>query len=225
MVRLIQVSKHYPGGITALRELSLEIPDGAIRIVAGRSGAGKSTLLRLISLLERPSRGQIIVGGHNLTALRRRDIPLLRRAIGFVYQDHRLLRNATVFENVALPLVIAGWRPRDIRRRVEAALGKLDLAGKGRCYPVMLSGGEQQRVGIARAVVHRPRLLLADEPTGNLDPGLSLEILRLFELFSQTGMTVLIASHDLELIRKFKHEVILLEAGQRLGEPRAGTAS
>ena len=225
MVQLINVSKYYPGGITALRDLSLEIPRGAIRIVAGRSGAGKSTLLRLISGLERPSRGNVLVGQHNLATLRHRHIPLFRRAIGFVYQDHRLLQDATVFDNVALPLVIAGWNPRDLKRRVHAALARLELVAKEHCYPAMLSGGEQQRVGIARAVVHHPKLLLADEPTGNLDPGLALETLRLFERCSEAGMTVLIATHNLELIRKFKQEVIFLVAGRRLGTNQEGARS
>ena len=213
MIEFHDVTKRYPNGHEALRGISLRIESGAMAFLTGHSGAGKSTLLRLTTLLERATRGQVLVGGHNLNRMSRRRIPYFRRNIGVVFQNHRLLGDRTVFDNVALPLVIAGYRHQDIGRRVRAALGKLGLLGKERMYPVTLSGGEQQRVGIARAVVNKPRLLLADEPTGNLDPELSLEIMELFELFNQVGVTVLIASHDTNLIERLDYPVLTLEHG------------
>lgn len=221
MIRFSNVSKHYDGGVEALKNINLHIEAGAMAFVTGRSGAGKSTLLRLIALIERPSRGQLIVNNQNLERVRGRDVALFRRNIGFTFQDHRLLHDRTVFDNVALPLVIAGARHQEIVRRTRAALDKVGLLHKERAYPVTLSGGEQQRVGIARAVVHRPTLLLADEPTGNLDPLLALEIMQLFEQFNQVGVTVLIASHDLELIKRMRKRIITLRKG-RLLAPGSG---
>ena len=214
MIEFHNVSKRYRGGIEALRNVSTRIDAAEMVFLTGHSGAGKSTLLRLTTLMERATRGHIIIGGHNLSRIPARKIPLFRRHIGVVFQDHRLLRDRTVFDNVALPLVVAGHRHRDIGRRVRAALDKVDLLGKEKLFPVVLSGGEQQRVGIARAVVHKPPVLLADEPTGNLDPDLSREIMGLFAQFNQVGVTVLIATHDLELVHHFGNRVLALRNGQ-----------
>ncbi len=220
MIRFTRVFMSYPGGNEALHNINLHIEQGAMVYLTGRSGAGKSTLLRLIALIDRPSRGQIIVNGQNLERVRRRRIPLFRRSIGFVFQGHRLLQDRTVFDNVALPLVIAGYRHQQIRKRAEAALDKVGLLARMNRYPLSLSAGEQQRVGVARAVVHRPAVLLADEPTGNLDPALSWDIMRLFEQFNQVGVTVLIASHDLDMIKRLNKPIILLRDGRIL--TRAG---
>lgn len=216
MIRFNSVFMQYPGGTDALKNINIHIEQGAMAFITGRSGAGKSTLLRLISLIERHTRGQIIVNGKNLDKIRGNKVALFRRNIGFTFQDHRLLNDRTVFDNVALPLVIAGYRHREIRKRVQAALDKVSLLSKINSLPMTLSGGEQQRVGIARAVVHRPTLLLADEPTGNLDPMLSWEIMCLFEQFNQIGVTVLIASHDLDMIKRMKKRIITLREGRTL---------
>ncbi len=216
MIRFIDVYMRYAAGDDALKRINLHIERGAMVYVTGRSGAGKSTLLRLIALIERHSRGQIIVNEQNLERIAGRRIPFFRRSIGFVFQDHRLLGDRTVFDNVALPLVVAGYRYQDIKRRVRAALDKVSLLNKERSRPASLSGGEQQRVGIARAVVHRPAVLLADEPTGNLDPALSWDSMKLFEQFNRVGVTVLIASHDLDMIRKMKKNIITLRDGRIL---------
>jgi cell division transport system ATP-binding protein len=222
MIDFSDVYKVYPGGRgEALKQITLHISRGEMVFVTGHSGAGKTTLLRLIALIEPHSRGQIVVDGHHLDRLKSRQIPYFRRKIGFVFQDHRLLNDRTVFDNVALPLVIAGYSEYDIHRRVRAALDKVGLLGKERYYPPTLSSGEQQRVGIARAVVNRPPLLLADEPTGNLDPDLSFEIMKLFESFNQVGVTVVIATHDLDLVQALGHRPITLKQGQ-LAEPTAG---
>ena len=217
MIRFTNVHMQYPGGIDALKNINLHIERGAMAFVTGRSGAGKSTLLRLIALIDRHSRGQIIVNGQNLERVRGRQVAYFRRNIGFMFQDHRLLNDRTVFDNVALPLVIAGYQHQEVKKRVHAALEKVGLLSKQSLLPVTLSGGEQQRVGIARAVVHRPALLLADEPTGNLDPALSWEIMNLFEQFNQIGVTVLIASHDLEMIKRMRKRIITLREGRTLG--------
>src|SRR3569623_911683 len=206
------------GGHEALSDVSFEIARGEMVFLTGHSGAGKSTLLKLIALIERSSSGQVIVNDRNLTRLARRQIPYHRRSLGMIFQDSRLLQDRTVFDNVALPLVIVGeYDQREIGRRVRAALDKVGLLGKEKFYPVELSGGEQQRVGIARAVVHKPVLLVADEPTGNLDPALAREIMRLFEAFQQVGVTVLIASHDLDLIASLPHRVLTLDQGRMAG--------
>ncbi|OGT65138.1 MAG: cell division ATP-binding protein FtsE [Gammaproteobacteria bacterium RIFCSPLOWO2_02_FULL_47_50] len=216
MIRFTNVHMHYPGGIDALKNINMHIEQGAMAFVTGRSGAGKSTLLRLIALIERHTRGQIIVNGQNLERVRRNRVALFRRNIGFMFQDHRLLNDRTVFDNVALPLVIAGHDHQEVKKRVQAALDKVGLLSKQKSVPVTLSAGEQQRVGIARAVVHRPALLLADEPTGNLDPALSWEIMCLFEQFNQVGVTILIASHDLEMIKRMRKRIITLREGRTL---------
>lgn len=214
MIEFHNVTKRYRGGVEALRNVSGRIDAGEMVFLTGHSGAGKSTLLRLTTLVERATRGHIVIGGHNLSRIPRRKIPLFRRHIGVVFQDHRLLRDRTVFDNVALPLVVSGYGHSEIGRRVRAALDKVNLLGKEKQFPVVLSGGEQQRVGIARAVVHKPPVLLADEPTGNLDPDLSREIMGLFAQFNQVGVTVIIATHDLDLVHHFGNRVLVLRNGQ-----------
>jgi cell division transport system ATP-binding protein len=214
MIEFDQVCKRYEGGYEALTNLSFHIPRGEMRFLTGHSGAGKSTLLKLIMVMERASSGQVIVGGRNLSKLPARRIPEVRREVGVVFQNHQLLFDRSVYDNVALPLIIAGYGHRDVGRRVRAALDKVGLLDKERKTPVTLSGGEQQRVGIARAVVNKPALLLADEPTGNLDPQLSAEIMHLFEQFKQVGVTVLIATHDLGLIARMPYRLLTLRNGQ-----------
>ena len=214
MISFERVTKRYPEGHDALREVSVTIDRDELVFLTGHSGAGKSTMLRLIMLMERPSRGHLTVDGQDLASIGPRGIPAHRRNIGVVFQSHRLLFDRPVFDNVALPLVIAGYDHREIGRRVRAALAKVGLLERERAMPVTLSGGEQQRVGIARAVVGRPKILLADEPTGNLDPALSAEIMRLFEDFNRVGVTVLIASHDLALISRMHHRILTLREGR-----------
>jgi len=213
MISFERVSKRYEHH-DALRDVSFTIDQDELVFLTGHSGAGKSTMLRLIMLMERPSRGEVTVDQQNLGRLGRRGIPAHRRNIGVVFQNHQLLFDRSVFENVALPLIIGGFDHREVARRVRAALDKVGLLRRENAMPVTLSGGEQQRVGIARAVVNRPRILLADEPTGNLDPDLSAEIMQLFREFNQVGVTVLIASHDLSLISRLRHRIITLRNGQ-----------
>ncbi len=222
MITFDRVSKRYDGGHDALRELTLQIDADELVFLTGHSGAGKSTLLRLITLIERPTRGQVVVNGRDLGRVRRGGVAAHRRDIGVVFQNHQLLYDRPVFDNVALPLIIGGHDHREIGRRVRAALDKVGLLPRERAMPMTLSGGEQQRVGIARAVVNRPALLLADEPTGNLDPELSAEIMNLFQAFNQVGVTVLIASHDLGLISRLRHRIITLKEGRLI---TAGGAS
>jgi len=223
MIRFDNVSKRYPGGHEALSNISFHLHPGAMAFLTGHSGAGKSTLLKLIALIERATRGQIYVDGQNISRISKRRIPFHRRKIGFIFQDHHLLFDRTVFDNVALPLIISGYRHQEVGRRVRAALDKVGLLNKEKLYPITLSGGEQQRVGIARAVVNKPLLLLADEPTGNLDPGLSREIMDLFALFNQVGVSVLIASHDIALIEQLDYPVMALDHG-RMGLAGQGQA-
>ncbi|UCB54464.1 MAG: cell division ATP-binding protein FtsE [Thiotrichales bacterium] len=213
MIRFDNISKRYPGGFDALSRVSFHLPRGQLAYLTGHSGAGKSTLLKLIALIERPTRGQIFLDGVNLTNIRNRRIPQIRRHIGIIFQNHHLLYDRRVFDNVAMPLVIQGYRHREINKRVRAALDQVGLLNKEKANPITLSGGEQQRVGIARAIVHKPTLLLADEPTGNLDPDLSREIMALFARFNMFGTTVLIASHDLDLIRQTGFPSISLNKG------------
>ncbi len=213
MISFQHVSKRYPGGVQALSDVSFELGAGEMAFLTGRSGAGKSTLLKLIALLERPSRGQVVFDGRNVGKVNRRQIPYLRRRIGVIFQDHRLLSEKRVFDNVALPLMIAGISFGEIQRRARAALDKVGLLNKEKMYPPMLSGGEQQRVGIARAIIGRPPVLLADEPTGNLDPALSAELMQTFLQLNRSGVTVLIASHDLALIKRLGQRVLVLDGG------------
>jgi len=222
MIRFDQVSKAYSGSQPALQKVSFHLRQGEMAFLTGHSGAGKSTMLKLISVMERPSAGQIWFAGQDVSRLSRREIPYVRRQIGMVFQDHHLLMEHTVYDNVALPLVIEGISGSEIKKRVSAALDKVGLLGKERYQPKMLSGGEQQRVGIARAVVGKPPLLLADEPTGNLDPKLSTEILRLFEEFNRAGVAVLIATHDLGLIAKMRYRTLTLKQGRMINDGLMG---
>jgi len=214
MIRFEQVNKRYSNGHDALKQVSFHLQSGEMSFLTGHSGAGKSTLLKLIMLIEKASQGQVVFNQQNLANFNRRNVALYRRCIGMVYQNHQLLFDRTVYDNVALPLIIAGYNERDLGRRVRAALDKVGLLSKEKLNPVSLSGGEQQRVGIARAVVNKPALLLADEPTGNLDPDLSAEIMDIFEQFSQVGVAVMIATHDLALISRYDHRLLVLENGQ-----------
>lgn len=223
MIRFERVSKHYGGGNRALNDVSFNIEPGSMVFLTGHSGAGKSTLLRLIMMLERASRGNVFVNGRNLTTSPDRIAPMVRQGTGMIFQDHKLLKDKTVADNVALPMMIAGLKYGDIKKRVRAALDKVGLAGKENAWPQTLSGGEQQRVGIARAIVSMPPLLLADEPTGNLDPNLSRELFSLFEEVSEQGVTVLVASHDLDLIRQMRKRVLVLSGGRLADDiPAAG---
>lgn len=213
MINFSTVSKRYESGHEALGGISFDIDEGELVFLTGHSGAGKSTLMKLIMLMERPTTGQVIVGGRNLSRIRKGQIPFHRRQVGVVFQNHQLLFDRNVFENVALPLQIAGYQSREVGRRVRAALDKVGLLDKEKLNPITLSGGEQQRVGIARAVVNKPPVLLADEPTGNLDPELSAEIMDLFAQFNAVGVTVMIASHDIDLITRLNYRVLTLHKG------------
>jgi cell division transport system ATP-binding protein len=219
MIRFDQVSKRYDGGFEALSSLSFHIEKGEFVFLTGHSGAGKSTLLKLITAIEKPSSGQVRVDGIQMKSMNRRDIAFYRRKLGIVHQDHQLLMSHSVFENVAQPLIVSGEHPSDIKRRVHAALDKVGLLSKEQFRPIQLSGGEQQRVGIARAVVKKPDIILADEPTGNLDPALSNDIMNLFAQFNDIGTTVLIASHDLGLIARLNYRVMSLNQGKLITSP------
>jgi cell division transport system ATP-binding protein len=226
MIQLNHVSKRYlsgPSDYVALRDISFKVAKGEMLFVTGHSGAGKSTLLRLLTLVERPTRGQILVQNKNLEHLSRRRVPHYRRELGVVFQDNKLLTDRSVFDNVALPLVASGVAQREIPKRVRAALDLVGLLGKEKLHPIVLSGGEQQRVGIARAVVNRPPLLLADEPTGNLDMQLSDSIFDLFHDFNRHGVTVLIATHDLRQVERLGKRVLALKAGELVRD--TGTAA
>lgn len=213
---LNQVGKRYPGGIWALEHISFTLAAGEMLYLTGHSGAGKTTLLKLISLIERHTQGQILVNGIDLKNIKNQAIPYFRRQLGIVFQDPMLLPDRSVFNNVALPLVIAGASQRDITKKVTAALDKVGLLTKETAYPTTLSIGEQQRVGIARAIVNKPPLLLADEPTGNLDPGLSYEIMKVFQQLNNVGVTVIIATHNRNLIEKFPRQQLILHQGKLL---------
>ena len=230
MIHFSSVTKRYPNGHEALDDVSFHIGKAEMVFLTGHSGAGKSTLLKMIPLIECPSAGQVIIDEKHLGRVKRRQIPALRRDIGIIFQDSKLLNDRNVFDNVALPLLVSGeHHPREVGRRVRAALDKVGLLRRENEYPISLSGGERQRVGIARAVVNRPKVLIADEPTGNLDPALSEEIMLLFEQFNQVGVTVLIASHDLELIGRMGKRMLVLSKGRlvqdeggRLGSAKTG---
>ncbi|MGE4658721.1 MAG: cell division ATP-binding protein FtsE [Gammaproteobacteria bacterium] len=219
MIRFENVHKRYPNGREALADISFQLEKGDMAFLTGPSGAGKSTLLKLVALIERPSRGTILINNQNTSRIRRRNISYFRRQIGTIFQDHKLLYDRTVFDNVALPLVIAGLGRRETARRVRASLDQVGLLGNEQQAPLGLSTGEQQRVGIARAIVGRPELVIADEPTGNLDPDLSLEIMELFMRFNEVGVTVLIATHDLKLIEHLGQRRLELHSGKLTVEP------
>jgi cell division transport system ATP-binding protein len=218
MLQFDHVSKSYPGGFVALDRINFRIAKGEMVFLTGHSGAGKSTILKLISMIERPSTGRVMINNIDLSRLKRSQVPYVRRDVGIIYQNHRLLMNHTVFDNVALPLVIEGFTGKEMVKRVHAALDKVGLLDKQRCLPQTLSGGEQQRVGIARAVVNKPPLLLADEPTGNLDPELSRDIMRVFEAFNQVGVSVLVATHDLGLIARMRYRTLTLKQGRMIND-------
>ncbi|HGJ5873722.1 MULTISPECIES: cell division ATP-binding protein FtsE [Arsenophonus] len=217
MIRFEHVSKAYRGGKQALQGIDFHLHPGEMAFLTGHSGAGKSTLLKLICGIERPSTGHIWFGGHDISRLKKREVPFLRRQIGMIFQDHHLLFDRNVYDNVSMPLIIAGASSEDIRRRVSAALDKVGLLNRAKSYPIQLSGGEQQRIGIARAIVNKPSVLLADEPTGNLDDELSEGIMRLFEEFNRVGVTVLVATHDLELIARRHYAILTLNEGRMIG--------
>jgi len=216
MIRFDSVSKRYGGGGEALSGVNFTLAGGEMAFLTGHSGAGKSTLLKLLMVMERPSLGAVLVNGHNVGRLPARQIPYYRRQLGVVFQDHQLLTDRSVFDNVALPLQVSGERTSEVAKRVRAALAAVGLSGYESKRPLSLSGGEQQRVGIARAVVHKPRIVLADEPTGNLDPDLSAEIMALFKRFQESGVAVLVATHDVELIRQVNCRVLHLDHGRLL---------
>ncbi len=218
MIRFNKAGKRYPGGFQALENISFHLKKGEMSFLTGHSGAGKSTLLKLISAIEPPTGGQVLVNGYDLNKIRTGKIPYFRREIGIIFQDYKLLYDRTVFDNVALPLIVSGTSFRDVGSRVRAALSKVGLSGREKASPIILSGGEQQRVSIARAIVHHPPLLLADEPTGNLDPDLARDIMNLFSEMNQLGMTTLIASHDWGLIGRMGKRILHLEEG-RLQDP------
>lgn len=214
MIQVSHVSKRYPGGYEALRDVTFTVEAGEMAFITGHSGAGKSTLLKLIAAIERPSAGSIIIKGQNVSTMKAGAIPFLRRNFGLIFQDHKLLFDRNVFENVALPLSITGFPRREIARRVRAALDKVGLLGRERSRPITLSGGEQQRLCIARAVVNRPAILLADEPTGNLDAAYAEEIIGMFESFNQVGVTVVIATHDQAMIERLGPRIVNLDHGR-----------
>lgn len=218
MLQFEHVSKTYPGGFVALERVNFHIAKGEMVFLTGHSGAGKSTILKLISMIERPSAGRVMINNIDLSRLTRSQVPYVRRDIGIIFQNHRLLMNHTVFDNVALPLVIEGFTGKEMVKRVHAALDKVGLLDKQRCLPETLSGGEQQRVGIARAVVNKPPLLLADEPTGNLDPELSRDIMQVFEAFNQVGVSVLVATHDLGLIARMRYRTLTIKQGKMIND-------
>ena len=214
MIRFDRVWKRYANGRDAVSDLTLEVDRGEMVFLTGHSGAGKSTLLKLIALIERPSRGTLVVNGQQTGTLRRSKIPAFRRQIGVVFQDHKLLLDRPIYDNVALPLVVAGTPYKEVDRRVRAALDQVGLLGRERSAPTELSVGEQQRVGIARAVISKPQLLIADEPTGNLDPALAVEVMLVFKRFQEVGVTVVIASHDPHLVETFGEREIVLDGGR-----------
>jgi len=221
MIKFDNVSKRYADGQEALSDISFEVSRGEFAFITGHSGAGKSTLLKLILAIQTPSSGQLIANGVNLNRVSTTQIARHRRQIGTVFQDHQLLHDRSVYDNVALPLEICGYQPNDAARRVRAALDKVGLLDKEKSFPEALSGGEQQRVGIARAVVNRPSIILADEPTGNLDPKLSAEVMKVFQQFQSVGVCLLVASHDAALIERLNCRTIVLEGGKLLADQKS----
>ena len=213
MIEFDNLSKRYEGGFEALSKISFKMEAGEMAFLTGRSGAGKSTLLKLLMLMERPSSGNLLINGKNLNQLRKAQVPTYRRQLGVVFQNHRLLMDRSLYDNVSLPLQVSGYPRAEMSRRVRAALDSVGLLEREQLKPLELSGGEQQRIGIARAIVHKPRILLADEPTGNLDPQLSAEIMALFRRFQTVGVTVLIATHDVSLINRMRLRILRLDNG------------
>ena len=216
MIRFDNLSKRYESGYEALRSVSFEMDAGEMAFLTGHSGAGKSTLLKLLMLIERPTSGNLLINGKNLNRLPDAKVPFYRRQVGVVFQNHQLLFDRSVFDNVALPLQVAGYSQGDIGRRVRAALDSVGLLDREKANPIALSGGEQQRVGIARAVVHKPKILLADEPTGNLDPEVSNGIFNLFKEINRSGTAILMATHNHNFINDFPARVLKCEEGKLL---------
>ncbi len=214
MITFNQVSKRYPGGYEALKNISFELAKGEMAFLAGHSGAGKSTLLKLVAAIERPNTGSVLVNNQNVSVLKSAALPYLRRNLGIIFQDHKLLFDRNVFENVLLPLQICGFDHRESGKRVRAALDKVGLLNREKSNPITLSGGEQQRLCIARAIVNRPSILLADEPTGNLDAEYTQEIMAIFNSFHQVGVTLLISTHDADVLRNSHVRVIALKQGE-----------
>ena len=214
MITFKNVSKRYPDGYVALNNIDLTVESGEMVFLTGRSGAGKSTLLKLIAAIERPTSGTITISGQNIAQLKPGAIPYLRRKIGFIFQDHKLLFDRNVFDNVLLPLQISNFDNKTVASRVRAALDKVGLLKKEKSMPIALSGGEKQRLCIARAVVHRPNILIADEPTGNLDVEYARDIMAMFTSFNQVGVTVLIATHDASLLEDTQHRILSLKQGK-----------
>lgn len=214
MITFKNVSKRYPDGYVALNNLDLTVESGEMVFLTGHSGAGKSTLLKLIVAIERPTSGTITISGQNIAQLKPAAIPYMRRKIGFIFQDHKLLFDRSVFDNVLLPLQISNFDNNTVAARVRAALDKVGLLKKEKSMPVALSGGERQRLCIARAVVHRPAILIADEPTGNLDVEYARDIMTMFTSFNQVGVTVLIATHDASLLEDTQHRILSLKQGK-----------
>ncbi|MGH8461147.1 MAG: cell division ATP-binding protein FtsE [Stenotrophobium sp.] len=224
IIQFQRVSHRYAGGQDVLSDIQFSLAQGEMAFLTGASGAGKSTILRLVALLARTTRGQVTVDGQNLATLKPRQVPAFRQRLGLIFQNFNLLHDRTVFDNVALPLVIRGFAHRDLARQVRAALDQVGLLNKEHIHPLFLSGGEQQRVGIARAVVTKPDLLLADEPTGNLDPEMAQEVMKIFERFNAVGVSVLVATHAIDLISRLPHRIVHLEHG-RISAHRPTAAS
>ena len=214
MIRFNQVYKRYPGGYEALKNVSFTVAEGEMVFLTGPSGAGKSTLLKLIAAIERPNSGSVLIKGQNTSSIKQGAIPYLRRNLGLIFQDHKLLFDRSAFDNVLLPLQICGFDPRDSTKRVRAALDKVGLLQREKTNPIALSGGEQQRLCIARAIVSRPSILLADEPTGNLDADYAADIMGIFKSFHQVGVTLLIATHDENILRRFEGRTLSLKQGE-----------
>jgi cell division transport system ATP-binding protein len=214
MISISHVSKRYAGGFQALNDVSMAVAPGEMVFITGHSGAGKSTLLKLIAAIEKPTSGSVIINGQNVSAMKAAAVPYLRRNFGLMFQDHKLLFDRNVYENVALPLAISGFPRREIARRVRAALDKVGLLGREKSRPVTLSGGEQQRLCIARAIVNRPAILLADEPTGNLDTAYAEEIIGMFRSFNQVGVTIVVATHDGAMIERLGPRILHLDHGR-----------
>ncbi|AKX95626.1 cell division ATP-binding protein FtsE [Moorella thermoacetica] len=222
LIQFFNVTKQYPPNITALDDVSVKIDKGEFVFLVGPSGAGKTTFIRLLFREEVPNRGQIIIGGRSISRLKRKEVPLLRRNIGIVFQDFRLLPDRTVFENVAFALRVVEAHPREIKPRVEMALAQVGLSNRARMFPHQLSGGEQQRAAIARAIVNNPRILVADEPTGNLDPVTSGEIMKLLEEINRLGTTVIMATHAWDIVNSMRKRVIALQHGRLVRDDREG---